>query len=509
MVTNMPYLIPIISLVIAGHISFSNLIVHWEDFFTYVWWADYYVTLHDYPHWINGVFPVGYPLLLKTLFFISNDYLIAARIISLAGGVICLLFTYRIVLALFKDRRLAFLSQLFLFFSLFLQWFFLEGNDTLALSLQLISVYYIMKEQQKDSDFIMAGVFAGLAYMVRYQSLVLVVITFFWLLYTHKGKESSSLKNANIYLIFFLIASFPHLYTSWSATGNPFWMSQGKNIWFGIYGDQNWVSNWQRVPYDISIFSVIMLSPAKFLLNWFRQFRHGLELIQPMFPLNFFAIAGLLLSLFKEEHGSRKNIVYTVIVISGILVVTSVAFVLDRFLIFAYPFMIIFVLRFIDRIIPEKCNLGRHFQIPMKLLFFIAALSYMAFITWLQYVPSYVHNPYFQANAAVTKVLNENGMMKESEVFSSSTYFYNSLSPKKRRFSTLVNYGTPENFSSIETLKNSIKSTGIKFVIFEERDGYPNYPGLRDLYDPSKAPPSFHLIYRQETYPRMVIYKIS
>jgi len=509
MVTTMPYIIPVISLIIAGYISFNNLIVHWEDFFTYIWWSDYYVTLHDYPNWINGIFPIGYPLLLKTLFFISNDYLIAARIISLAGGVLCLFFTYRIALALFNDKRLAFLSQLFLFFSLFLQWFFLEGNDTLALSLQLISVYYIMKEQQKDSDFIMAGVFAGLAYMVRYQSLVLVVITFFWLLYTHKGKESSSLKNANIYFIFFLIASFPHLYTSLSSTGNPFWMSQGKNIWFGIYGDQNWVSNWQRVPYDISIFSVIMLSPAKFLLNWFRQFLRGLELIQPMFPLNLFAIAGLLLSLFQEEHGSRKNIVYTAIVISGILVFTSVAFVLDRPLIFACPFMIIFALRFIDRIIPERCNLGRHFQIPMKLLFFIASLLFITFITWLRYVPSYVHNPYFQANAVVMRVLNENGMMKESEVFSSSTYFYNSLSPKKRRFSTFMNYGTPEKFSSIETLTSLTKSTGIKFVIFEERNGYPNYPGLRDLYDPSKAPPSFHLIYRQETYPRMVIYKIS
>jgi hypothetical protein len=42
-ITYMPYLIPIVSLIIAGYISFNNLIVHWNDFFIYVGWAEDFI----------------------------------------------------------------------------------------------------------------------------------------------------------------------------------------------------------------------------------------------------------------------------------------------------------------------------------------------------------------------------------------------------------------------------------------------------------------------------------
>jgi hypothetical protein len=132
----------------------------------------------------------------------------------------------------------------------------------------------------------------------------------------------------------------------------------------------------------------------------------------------------------------------------------------------------------------------------------------MTFFVWFRYLPAYQNDPRFITSVKVSKVLRENGMTKSSEVFSSSTDLYDHFSSKKERFPIFMDYGTPEEFSIIEKLVKIIKEKEVKFLIYEEMYGYVNYPGLQELFDPSKAPSSFHLIYKQEAYPRMAIYKI-
>src|SRR5207237_7396334 len=64
----------------------------------------------------------------------------------------------------------------------------------------------------------------------------------------------------------------------------PFYNWQPKNVWFGIYGQGDWVVKWHSVPDDVSLLSVFALDPAAFVTHWWTEFTHNF-ISQTLWPL--------------------------------------------------------------------------------------------------------------------------------------------------------------------------------------------------------------------------------
>ena len=54
-----------------------------------------------------------------------------------------------------------------------------------------------------------------------------------------------------LFLATFLITIALQMITSQIVTGTSFFNHQARNVWFGIYGQFNWIENWQKIPQEL------------------------------------------------------------------------------------------------------------------------------------------------------------------------------------------------------------------------------------------------------------------
>jgi hypothetical protein len=113
-----------------------------------------------------------------------------------------------------------------------------------------------------------AGGLLGLGYMVRYSVLPLALMYPLVLLLAPVGDRRAQARYALAFAGSFLIAAAPQLVITAQEHWNPFWNRQDINVYFGMFGGQNWGHGWAEANDRANgIVALAVSHPGPFLHN--------------------------------------------------------------------------------------------------------------------------------------------------------------------------------------------------------------------------------------------------
>ena len=164
---------------------------------------------------VNG--PVGWPILLAAFDTLVDDPFITAKLFSLIFSSGIVLISYFIIRNIF-GQKIALLGQIIIAVNPLLHVeSIITHSEMLPVFLIFISIYFITKKQLSQRHVIFCGIFLGLSFMLRPQSLLIGIGMLIFILSSVKKQK----KYFTFYLIiFFLLAISPLLIYNVSTTGN-------------------------------------------------------------------------------------------------------------------------------------------------------------------------------------------------------------------------------------------------------------------------------------------------
>lgn len=279
----------------------------------------------------DGFYNLGYPLLLWLVrpLFDGNAFL-AGRLIAALAGAVLLGASYWLARALLPPGpALAALITLALS-GLVAQYGLYVGSDmpfAACVALCAAAVAWAgrrgeaARRRADDRGLLalaaLAGIFGGLAFLVRHLGLVLLPWGALALLVVAvvarrqapaaHARRGRALLAPAIYSLAFLLTIAPQLAINTLQAGQPLYNQQAKNIWLAVYGGTDW-GRWEEAPNTIGLAEVVLRDPARFLENWWRnvigytgsgaedtsEFGRALQLRLLGWPANWLAVAGLL-----------------------------------------------------------------------------------------------------------------------------------------------------------------------------------------------------------------------
>ena len=200
-----------------------------------------------------------------------HDGFFTTKIISLLSGTGIVFLTYFIIRN-FCDKRTALVGQLFTAVLVPLTTLsVLAFNELLMLFLITCSMYFITKNQLKYLDILFVGIALGLAFMIRFQPIAILIAFIIFLLIRNK-KFRANILSVILLIVIFLIASSPVLAYNYQTYGKVFDANQAKYLMgAAIYSTPEWKDNLFNlyISGDGSIFDTFLLDPDLFLKNYF------------------------------------------------------------------------------------------------------------------------------------------------------------------------------------------------------------------------------------------------
>lgn len=214
------------------------------------------------------VFYPLYPLLIKIIALIAQDYIFASILISLIACIIAAILLYELTLLDFSKRN-AILAVWF--FNIFPTSFFLQAGytESLFLALSIGSVYFFRRESVAASAFL-----ASLSSFTRINGLLLIPL--FLAEVDFKNFNMKKILNI-IYICYFSLFGFlSYLLTNYLFFGEPFyfvkpltenWYKKLEWPWIGITNLINFIPNYQNPDFYIflseflSIIFIILIIP--------------------------------------------------------------------------------------------------------------------------------------------------------------------------------------------------------------------------------------------------------
>jgi len=280
--------------------------------------------------WVNGFYPFGYPLLLNIGTHITGDYLVTAKLISWVSALVALCFFYAVAKRLLGHKAISILLTFSLAFNVaFFKVAILDGTDMASFCLTLISFYYFSYISEKQwGPILLAGIFLGLSYLIRYTALVILLGMVLSLLLYYKAGFKVRSRQVVALLIGFLVAASPQLILSFLGTGQLFYSRQFVNVWFGIYGQGDFGKYMGLANEQTSLWHVFAADPDKFLLNM-RDNSVKLFFAQMFdYPFQIFTYAGILVLAIAGYW--RKKAGWLLLLSVGFGAAISMAFVYYR-----------------------------------------------------------------------------------------------------------------------------------------------------------------------------------
>ncbi|NNJ11453.1 hypothetical protein EKD04_014035, partial [Chloroflexales bacterium ZM16-3] len=149
-----------------------------------------------------------------------------------------------------------------------------------------------------------AGLFGGVAFLMRHLGMVLLPWGLFVLLAV--GWRDRSWRPALAFALGFLLAAAPQIIINTVQAGSPLYNQQAKNIWLAVYGGTDW-GRWDEAPNSVSLVEVVLRDPARFLSNWWHnvvgylgsgaedtsEFGRAEQLRLIGWPVNWLAVGGM------------------------------------------------------------------------------------------------------------------------------------------------------------------------------------------------------------------------
>jgi len=475
-------LIPVGFVYIALHHLRFVVTVRNVDYFQFVELAQR-LNINSLGSWVNGMHPNGYPLLVRGGLTIGLDAVRIGHLLSISGGVLLLASVYLLAYRMTNSRWLALLSEAFLattgYFLYFATW---EGNDMLSAGLQGLSLASLSDLLERKKTYFIAGLLAGLAYLIRYTAIVTMALCLLFLVLQALAKrQRSAWVKPTLFLIGFTVGATLQLLPSTLVTGNPFYSVRGRDVWWHVEGRFDFATEWNLAPEDLSLVRVFLSNPDRFMRHWWNTARSfwldpGLLLLDV--PLRLLTQAALLFTLLNGKGISTKKRALLAVYVLGLLAALAVIRYDPRFLIVILPVLVFCAVYFVWTIAPRQLSVGS-FKLP------IGALTLIALLFVARSVPEHFRQHPAQSNAdilAVSRTLRAGGMQSADQVLSSAIPFHDVSVPARSRYAQ--SYWMAPSLNSLPELHTLAREKDYRFIVYDTDTGLNAHPGLEELLNP-------------------------
>lgn len=455
--------------VLASYISVANPTIGISDMFAFIANAEN-LHLSSSAAWVNGFYPFGYPLLLKGMFLITGDYVLAGRILSLVFASIGLLVVFRMASS-FAGEMVALLAVVICATNpVYLDHATMSGTDMPAAVLLMVGAHQLCRwgKAGRMSRLLAAGGAIGCAYLVRYTALVVMPAMMLWLLLRESPPVSWKRRASQVLLLLgaFLLVASPQLVLSAVHKGNPFYNSQAQNVYFGMFGEGSWGLKMHEARAVTSIADVVLRHPGAFLRNWYWNMLNvpGLDLVQ--FPFTLVAFAAILFS-FKDDRLEGQNLLLALLFLAFTSAI-CMAFTSARLLLFGGMVLAVFSAYGLFAFLPEHFRLAFSRAFPVRIPFLLVVVVWLL---WNYVRPAVAHplSEYDRNRIHVSQALAAEGSGRASEVLSLSFDYYDATKPTKDRF-CIPWYGANfEPYDSVGDIAQRMQTAGQRYFVYDER----------------------------------------
>jgi len=426
--------------------------------------------------WGDGYYPFGYPLLLRIVFEYTGDYVLAGRLLSLAFASLGLYLIYRIGTRAFSASA-GLLAMAFCSASpIYIRYATLSGSDMPAAILLLASILLLCRHAEEAAGTVLfaAGAAIGASYLIRYTALTIYPAVVLWLLLrpVEDLDWRSRTQSALVFSLGLLAIAAPQLVVSQWVHGNPLYNLQARNVYFGLFGSQNWGLNMSAALPATSIVQLVLEFPIEFAQNWFSNLVRSLTVFIRAYPVHLIAFPALLFTLANLR---TRSIGFLFALTAGSFTAAiAMAFVNSRLLLFSSLLLIVVAGYGADRFVSQLLRR------PLR-AFALSALTSALALRYL--LPIVVHplDDYNRTVIRVSRALDDWGMTESSQVLSFSFDYYNLNDPTKKRFE-IPWYG--RNFvpyQSVDDVASRMSEAGQRFLVFDSKAPQ-NVPGLEEIW---------------------------
>jgi len=199
---------------------------------------------------------------------ILGDGFVAGKIISLLGGTGIVFLSYYITKNLF-DKKVALVTQLL--FAVNAKIIFLSVmvlNEISPLFFIFISLYFATKKQKRTRDFLLIGLFLGISFSFRYQSII-ILLSFLIFLLIFERKRILKFKQSFLTFFSFLVTISPVLVYNFITHGK---LSTSKSNMYILDLFKFQTIEWHSKVVEIhneGLISAFFIDPNLFLKNYF------------------------------------------------------------------------------------------------------------------------------------------------------------------------------------------------------------------------------------------------
>ena len=503
-----PWLIALAFVAVEIRRVWNQIAVRYPDFFG---WAERAARLDftnlTHPDWVHGLYPLGYPLLLRLGRELGVDVLRTAFALSIFGGFLGLLGTYWLVRRMTDRWWLAILTELLqACMAFYLFYANLDATDMLASGLILCAFPLLLSEKRRRMAGFWAGLLVGLSYLIRYTaSMTVVACVLFLLIPFIVRRDRESLWIVGFFLLGAFIGAFPQFLCSFLVKGNPFYNEQPHNLWFHLRGSSDYIYAWHEVPMDIGMLEVIRQQPGAFVSHWWQTFLSYWRTSEGYSVdgfLGLFALAGFWFALLYPCGDLKpKARAFLGVYVVGSIALLSMARLDRRFLITLMPLQVFGSLYFAWSLLPEKVTV-RRWKVPVRLpLLLLLCIPYL-----LQPFSFMTSNHDDAALVEVSNTLHAAGMQAADEVFSTHVDYHDVASPWKWRYA--MAFALARDLETREEILGYIQEHGYRFFVMDKTTGLFIYPTQEELLNPENRPPGLTPIYIPDER-EAVIYRVE
>jgi hypothetical protein len=431
---------------------------------------------------VDGLYPLGYPLVLRLAAERGLDALRIGQILSWGGGFLTLGALFLLVYSMTGSVIMAVAgSALLLTNGQFLYHATFEGNDLLAAGLQAAAVlmlWYGLSDQPTPRSRLwisLSGVLLGLAYLARHTALLLLPIALLCTILRYGRSRRDVLSAVALYSAGFLAVTAVQWIPSLIAYHNPFYNHHAKNVWFRMYGQRDFINNWRKVPDTISLREVIALDPGRFLLHWYTQVRSALvtTMLWP-WPLQIGWVLALALLLFARQPGPSRRLLL-VMIVAATVIVTAMVWLAPRFLLVSLwteAVLIAWLAWYLTRLLP----LSKRSQLATA----GGALLILAVLSQWQGLRDWLRTPPLIYPLEVNSFLRIAGMQDASRVATNDRYLHATDEPFRTRYSRT--YQVDESPSTVGELLEKEAAANWEYLVMDYSSGQGNYQDMGDAF---------------------------
>jgi hypothetical protein len=432
---------------------------------------------------VNGFYPLGYPLLLSKAIAIGLDALRVGQALSWLGGLLALISVAAMTARLAGSTAGALAAGILLISNVtFLDLSTREGTDMLASGLQLACVaclvwYSYAPDRRRGFALVgAAGIALGLAYMVRYTALVVLACALVYLLLpllTSRSSQRSVGLASGLFLGGFALATFPQLAASTIVHHQPFFNLQAKNVWFGIYGGWDWVNNWPTVSDSISLAEVISLDPARFGQHWLAELTAGLTTLSIWSPPVHIAwMVGMAAIVLDRRIGGSARLLFVSVLLASITA-AAMAWLTPRFMLVAICLQAVAAAVLLDRVATLTMGSAR-----LRLGATLAAAVILCATFQMWETGHWLTSPPDSKPHQVHQLLRLAGMKEVSSVATNDPYLHATDLAARTSYPQLSSV-MPKP-ASIDSLLDHPAAARWQYLVLNFETGFGDYSAIRD-----------------------------